>query len=53
MDLFIDGGLVLLWLFFSFKLLTGRIKWFWFLIWVSYSLFAIAMFMFLEVGNTA
>lgn len=52
MDLFWDGGLFLVWLFFSFKLVTGRVKWFWFLLWVTYTMLAISMSMFLDVGYT-
>ena len=49
MDLFFDGGLVLVWLFLTYKLLSGRVKWFWFLIWVTYSMIATALFMFLDI----
>ncbi len=52
MDLFWYGGIVLIWLYLAFKLVTGRVKWFWFLIWVSYTLIAISLFMFLEVSHS-
>lgn len=52
MDIFWHGGLLLGWLFFSYRLVVGRVKWFWFLIWVTYTLIAISLFIFLEVGNT-
>lgn len=52
MDLFWGGGIVLLWLFFSYKLAVGRVKWFWQLLWVAYTMIAISLFIFLDVSYT-